>query len=104
MYEDFTITGAGVYTGSKMFGHIVTIDTHNLSTLGGEETITVGVGNTIGIPTNIQYNSAFKLVYLGGVIPADAVYHAGVNVSGLDVSGAIYNGVKPLIVTYKLDG
>lgn len=103
--EDFDISaGAGTYVGEKIFGNITQVDTSLMVGLGGEETIKVGVGNIIGIPTDVRYNAAYKLMYLGGVIPSFAVLHAGINTSGIDVSSSGYDGEKQLIVRYNLGG
>lgn len=48
--EAFTITAGGTYTGTKIFATVVTTVAVGVSTLGGagDETITVGVGSTVG--------------------------------------------------------
>ena len=100
--------GAGVYTGTKLFGNVSTVTAADFSVLGGggDETLKVGVGNLIGLPSNIQANSAVKLIYIGGAVPAAVAYTSGTNLSSVSpytsVAGDLYDGVKHLVVNYNV--
>src|SRR3990167_9421940 len=100
--------GAGTYTGTKIFGNVSAVTTADFSVLGGggDETIRVGVGNLIGLPSNIQANSAVKLIYIGGAVPAAVSYTNGTNLSSVSpytsVAGDLYDGVKQLVVFYNV--
>lgn len=105
--------GAGVYTGAKIFGNITAVTSADFSVLGGggDETIKVGVGNLIGLPTNISASSAVKLIYVidpvtGGTIPANVSYTTGTNTSSASpytgVAGDLFDGTNRVVVNYNV--
>ena len=91
-----TSIGATVLT--KIF---VRVTSATISGLAGEaagDTITIGVGNVIGLPNPIVATTAVKHVNLGGVPVTSPTIATGQSTSGVDASGATYNGSKVLTV------
>jgi hypothetical protein len=105
-FDFSSFTSAEAKNGTKIFASVVSVVTSGFTALGGsgDETIIVGVGTVIGLPTPIARTTAVKHVYLGGTRVAAPTVTAGDNTSGIDASASTYNGTKMLHVFYDAGG
>lgn len=91
-------------TGTKIFAKVDSVTVAGLTgaDLTGD-TLIVGVGNVIGLPSDISAVGAVKHVFLGAVRIDAPVVTAGSQVSGVDVSAGTYDGtpVKNIRVYYN---
>jgi hypothetical protein len=100
-FSDFESATAEV--GTKIFATITSITAAGFTALGGsgDETIIVGCGTVIGLPTDVVATGAVKHVFLGGARITSPVLAAGVAESGVDASASTYNGTKLLYAMYN---
>lgn len=90
------------WTGTKIFASVTSLAIAGVAgATAGTDVIVVGVGSTIGLPSNIVGTQAIKHVYLGGARIAVPVVASGDQTSGVDASAATYNGSKALQVYYS---
>lgn len=102
-FDFSSFTSGTPKVGTKIFANVATVETSNFATLGGggDETLTVGVGNVIGFPNSVQSTSALKLTFLGGAIQTGPIVSSGYQTSGVNASGGTYDGSKELVIYYK---
>ena len=100
--EAFDIADSLTHTGAIVFAVVSSVVVSNEagSAAGSTDTITIGVGNVIGLSSPIDTSAAVKHVYLGGARVASPTIARGPNTSGVDVSASTYNGTKELVVFY----
>lgn len=102
--ETMSPDGAGggkTLTGTKIFAEVTSVVVSNTAGSAAGDELIVGVGDVIGLPTDISETSAVKHTYLGGTrVTPDAVA-TGVSQSGVDVNSATYDGSKLLHVIYN---
>ncbi len=95
--------GGKTLTGTKIFASITSqvISDTGGTVDGGTDQLVIGVGNVIGLPSDIVATTAVKHVYLGGVhLTADAIA-IGASLSGVDANGGTYDGAKLMHVLYN---
>ena len=107
IYDYIDISGgAGTYAGTKMFLSIAAIETSGVSNITADETISVGIGNVIGVPSNVQNNFAYKGAFSGGAVPSNVAPYSGINTSGVSIWGTVpgdlYNGTNHMTVYYNV--
>jgi len=102
--ETLDLSSALTLTGTKIFGKVTSAAVAGATALGGagDETIKIGWGNKIGLPTQISASSAVKHVYLGGVRQATPTIATGTQTSSVDASSGTYNGSKVLHVFFDI--
>lgn len=87
-----------VLTGTKIFASITSaIITGSSGELNGTDVVTVGVGNVIGTPMDLDSVATVRHSYLGGT-RLTATVATGVSLSGIDASAGTYDGSKMLHV------
>lgn len=98
--------GAGkALTGTKIFAQVDSVViTATAGATGGVDQVIVGVGNIIGLPTDIKATSAVNHVYLGGIRQTSPTVSIADQTSGVDASAGTYDGSKDLIIWYNLGG
>jgi hypothetical protein len=106
VFDFSTFTSATAKTGTKIFGKVTSVVTTGFTVLGGsgDELIVVGVGNVIGLPTDIVASTAVVHVFLGGTRVTTPTVAVGVSKSGVDVSSSTLNGTKTLLCFYNIGG
>jgi hypothetical protein len=104
--EVLDLSAALTLTGTKIFASVTSVVCAGATVLGGsgDETIVVGVGTVIGLPSNIAAVGAVKNVYLGGVRASSPTITAGAQTSGVDASSGTYANTKNLLVFYDVGG
>lgn len=102
--ETMSPDGAGggkTLTGTKIFAEVTSVVVSNTAGSAAGDNLEVGVGDVIGLPTDISETSAVKHAYLGGTkLTPDAVA-TGVSTSGVDANSGTYDGSKLLHVIYN---
>lgn len=90
------------FTGTQIFAVVDSVVVTNTSGSAAGDNLTVGVGNVIGLPKPIAGVGAVKHTYLGAgvLVTPDAVAFGDLS-SGVDASGATYNGTKVMKVAYR---
>jgi hypothetical protein len=96
--EVMTVTlGVGkAFVGTKIFASVTSCTISGTS--GAEaavDTVTVGVGDVIGTPMDLESGATVHHAYLGGTKLTPTVT-TGVSLSGLDASAGTYDGSKML--------
>lgn len=91
-------------TGTKIFASVTSVTVASLAGAAAGDTITVGVGNKIGLPFDILKTSAVKHTYLGGTRVAAPTVAVGTSLSSVDASAATYDGAKALQVLVDVGG
>ncbi len=101
--EVFNIKTAGTKVGTKIFASVTSATVAGVAGVGaGVDTITVGVGNIIGLPSDIVAESAVKTVLTAtAIITPDAV-KTGKYTSGVDCNSITYDGAKTITVFYNV--
>jgi len=104
--EVLDLSSALTLTGTKIFAKVTSVVAAGVTVLGGsgDETIIVGVGAVIGLPSSIAAVGAVKHVYLSGSRQASPTVTAGDQTSGVDASSGTYANTKPLLVLYDVGG
>ena len=86
-----------VFTGTKIFASVTSATiTDTTGATASTDVVTVGVGEVIGVPMDMDSEGTVHHVYLGGVRIASPVLTTGVSLSGIDVSAGTYDGSKIL--------
>lgn len=93
--------GGKSLTGTKIFAWIDNVTVSNTAGSAAGDNLEVGVGNVIGLPTDIDAATAVKHTYLGGVRQASPTVAVGASMSGVDASGGTYDGSKLMHVIYN---
>lgn len=96
--ESLTVSEAVAgWTGTKIFAKVnsITISGTTGTVGAGADQYTVGVGNVIGVPVDMDDSDEVVHAYLGGarVASIDAIA-TGESTSGIDVNSATYDGSK----------
>lgn len=103
--ETMSPDGAGggkTLTGTKIFASVTSVVVSNTAGSAVGDDLIVGVGDVIGLPTDIQSADAVIHTFLGAVpVTPDAVA-VGESTSGVDANGATYDGSKVMEVIYNV--
>ncbi len=83
-----------VWIGTKIFASVTSIWVSALSGEAGGDAITVGVGDVIGLPFDIDDADAVQAVYVDGARVTPDAIATGESTSGIDCNGATYDGAK----------
>jgi len=89
------------FVGTKIFASVTSITVSGLSGEAGGDAIVVGVGDVIGLPSDIVATTAVKHTYLGGVLVTPDAIAVGASLSGVDANGGTYDGSKLMHVFYN---
>lgn len=100
--ETLDFTTALTLTGTKIFATVTSVTVANLVGNAAGDNIKVGIGNVIGLPTDIQSAAAVHGVYFAGAREASPTVAFGASTSGVDVSASTYDGSKLLYVFYNV--
>lgn len=93
--------GGKTLVGTKIFASVTSVVVSNTVGSAPGDNLEVGIGDVIGLPSDISNVTAVKYTSLGGVpVTPDAVA-TGVSTSGVDVNGATYDGAKVMQVFYN---
>ena len=85
-----------VFTGTKIFASVTSATISGSSgELNGTDVVTVGVGNVIGTPMDLDSVATVRHAYLGGTKLTPTV-STGESTSGLNASAGTYDGSKML--------
>lgn len=82
--------------GTKIFARVdsaVITDTTGAVDAGADQLV-IGVGNVIGLPMDIERAAEVMFAYLGGALVTPTAVAVGVSTSGVNNSGAVYDGAK----------
>jgi hypothetical protein len=92
------VLGVGkAFVGTKIFASITSITiTGTSGATPSTDVVTVGVGDVIGTPMDLDSVATVHHVYLGGTRIASPVLTTGVSLSGINASAGTYNGAKIL--------
>lgn len=95
--------GGKTLTGTKIFASIASAVIANTTGVpaAGVDVVVIGVGNVIGLPSDISATTAVKHTYLGGVPVTPAAIAAGVSTSGINANTSTYNGTKLMLAYYN---
>lgn len=104
--EVLDLADALTFVGTKIFASVTTAVASGLIAEdldgAGDETIIVGVGAVIGLPSPIADVAAVKHVYFNAARVASPTITAGAQTSGVD--GGTLDGSKTLLVIYDVGG
>ena len=89
-----------VFTGTKIFATVTSVVVSGTSGNAAGDTLSIGVGNVIGLPKTINNVQAVKHVWFNGAPVTPDAIAVGTSKSGVDVNGATYDGSKVLKVAY----
>lgn len=99
------VLGTGkVFTGTKIFASVTSAVVSGTSGAASGDTVSVGIGSVIGLPTDINNATAVGHVYLGGARQTSPVIATGISTSGVNASAGTYNGTKALMAVYNTGG
>jgi len=92
------VLGVGkAFVGTKIFASITSITiTGTSGATPSTDVVTVGVGDVIGTPMDLDADATVHHTYLGGTRIASPVLATGVSTSGINASAGTYNGAKML--------
>jgi hypothetical protein len=93
--------GTKVFTGTKMYATLTSATVSGVAGAAAGDTIQVGVGDVIGLPSDIQVSTAVKYTSLGAVPVTPDAIAVGASTSGVDANGATYDGTKVMRVAYN---
>ncbi len=94
--------GGKTLVGTKIFASITSVTPSDTVGSTGADVIVVGVGDVIGLPSDIDAAAAVKHTYLGAVLVTPDAVAVGLSSSGVDANGGTYDGSKLLRVLYNL--
>jgi len=93
--------GGKTLTGTKIFASVTSVTVSGTAGATGADLLEVGVGDLIGLPSDITLATAVKHTYLGGVrLTPDAVA-VGASLSGVNATSGTYDGSKLMQVLYN---
>lgn len=103
--ETMSPDGAGggkTLVGTKIFASVTSVVVSNTAGSAAGDNLEIGVGDLIGLPTDIDAAAAVKHAYLGGVRATPDAVATGISTSGVDLNGATYDGSKLMQVFYNV--
>jgi hypothetical protein len=89
-----TLGTGKVWVGTKIFVSVTSITVSALSGEVGGDALTAGVGSVIGLPFDIDDADAVQAVYVDNTKVTPAAIATGESTSGINASGATYDGAK----------
>ena len=96
--------GTKVFTSTKIYATLTTAVVSGVAGAASGDTIQVGIGNVIGLPSDISATTAVTYSSLNSVPVTPDAIAVGQSTSGVNVSGATYNGTKIMRVAYNTGG
>lgn len=82
------------WTGTKIFAKVLSIVVTALTGEAGGDAIIIGVGNVIGLPSDINAAAEVIHTYVGPVLVTPDAIATGESTSGIDANSATYDGAK----------
>lgn len=94
--------GGKTLTTTNIYSTVTSVVVSNTAGSAAGDNLEVGIGDVIGLPTDIQAAAAVLETRLGAVpVTPDAVA-VGTSSSGVDANGATYDGSKVMEVVYNV--
>lgn len=93
--------GTKLFTSTKIYATLTSAVVSGVAGAAAGDTISVGIGNVIGLPSDISSTAAVTFASLGAVPVTPGAIAVGQSTSGVDVNAATYNGTKIMMVAYN---
>lgn len=102
--EVFLIEAGGtlLLTGTKIFASLTSVVITNEAGAAGGDSVSIGIGDLIGLGKPIANESAVKYAALDDTpLTPDAIQTGDVSLAAVNVTGGTYDGSKPMRVLFQ---